>query len=153
MRIAIGSDHAGFRLKEQIHDYLQESGLQVEDVGVFSEDSADYPDTAFEVAMRVARSEVEAGVLICGTGVGMSIAANKVHGIRAAHASDPVTARLSREHNNANIVCLGSRIIGTEVAKAIVHTFLTTPFNHDSRHQRRIDKIEKPGVGRMGGQC
>lgn len=141
MRIAIGSDHAGYQLKEQIRDYLQESGWQVEDVGVFSEATADYPDIAFEVAIQVAHSKADAGVLICGTGVGMAIAANKVHGIRAAHASDPVTARLSREHNDANIVCLGSRTVGIEVAKAIVHTFLTTAFSHNARHQLRIEKI------------
>lgn len=143
MKIAIGSDHAGYPLKEQIREYLQESGWTVEDAGVFSEESADYPDTAFEVAVRVAASNVDRGILICGTGVGMSIAANKVRGIRAAHASEPITARLSREHNNANIICLGSRIIGIEVAKAIVDTFLSTGFSHDPRHQRRVDKITK----------
>jgi len=143
MKIAIGSDHAGYTLKEQIREYLQELGCTVEDAGVFSEDSADYPDTAFKVALRVARSEADRGVLICGTGVGMSIAANKVREVRAAHASEPVTARLSREHNDANIICLGSRIVGLETAKAIVHTFLTTAFTHDPRHQRRIDKIAR----------
>lgn len=143
MKIAIGSDHAGYPLKERIREYLQESGWTVEDAGVFSEESADYPDTAFEVAKRVAASSVDRGILICGTGVGMSIAANKVCGIRAAHASEPVTARLSREHNNANIICLGSRIIGIETAKAIVDTFLSTDFTRDPRHQRRIDKITR----------
>ncbi|MCW5935015.1 MAG: ribose 5-phosphate isomerase B [Fimbriimonadia bacterium] len=144
MRIVIGSDHAGFALKEQIKQYLIGLGVDIHDVGVFSEASADYPDIAREAATLIAASNGSAqGILICGTGVGVSITANRVPHIRAALASDPVTARLSRDHNNANVLCMGSRIVGIELAKGIVDAFLQTPFSGDSRHQRRIDKIEE----------
>ncbi len=145
MRIYIGSDHAGFGLKQVLAEHLQEQGYEVQDLGVYSEASADYPDVAHQVAQRVAQDPKASGVLICGTGIGVCITANKHPGIRAAHACEPVSARLAREHNDANIVCLGARIVGTELAKAIVETFLGTPFSHDERHLRRIHKIELPG--------
>lgn len=142
-RIAIGADHAGFPLKEQLKQFLQELGYEVEDQGVYSAEPSDYPDTAYLVASQVANGSARFGILICATGVGMSMVANKVSGVRAAHASEPVTARLSREHNDANILCLGGRMLGLEVAKATAQTFLETPFSGEERHRRRIAKIHE----------
>ena len=141
MKVSIGSDHAGFPLKSLIADALRGEGHAVTDVGAWSEDSSDYPDFAASVARAVAAGQAERGVLVCGTGVGMSIAANRVHGVRAAAVSEPVSARLSREHNDANVVCLGARIVGPEVALDIVRAFLSASFSGGERHVRRIAKI------------
>ncbi|MEF3244973.1 MAG: ribose 5-phosphate isomerase B [Caldisericaceae bacterium] len=140
MKIAIGSDHAGFRLKEIVKNFLLTEGFEVEDVGTFTEESVDYPDYAFKVASLVSSGEYPFGILICGTGIGMSISANKVKGIRAALCNDLFTARFSREHNDANILCMGGRVVGEEVAKEIVKTFLSSTFQ-GGRHKRRVDKI------------
>lgn len=145
MRVAIGSDHAGYALKEEIKRYLEASWdgdepLEVEDVGCFSENSVDYPDYALPVAQKVARGDVERGILICGTGIGMSIAANKVKGVRAALVHDLFSAEATRKHNDSNVLTMGGRIIGPDLAKAIVKTWLSTPFE-GGRHARRLDKI------------
>ncbi len=148
MRVYIGSDHAGYPLKEELKAFLQEQGYPVHDVGVFSEQPADYPDVAHALTQQMLahlQNEQAFGILICGTGIGMCIAANKRAGIRAAHASEPVSARLAREHNDANVLCLGARLIGAEMAKAIVQTFLTTPFSGAERHQKRVQKLELCG--------
>jgi ribose 5-phosphate isomerase B len=140
VRIAIGSDHAGYQLKELIKARLERAGEAVEDLGTTSEASADYPDYAAAVARRVAAAESDRGILICGTGIGMAIAANKIRGIRAASVESLEAARMSRAHNNANILTLGARITPADLALEIVRTFLDTPFD-GGRHQRRIDKI------------
>jgi len=140
MRIAIAADHAGFGLKEEIRKTLAELGLSVEDFGTKSSDSVDYPDFAEKVARLVAAGEFDRGILVCGTGIGMAIAANKVAGIRAATVTDVEMARLSREHNDANVLAIGARVLDRKRALEIVRAFLETPFAGD-RHQRRIDKI------------
>jgi ribose 5-phosphate isomerase B len=145
IKLLVGADHAGFELKTILLDFLSGLGVRWEDVGTFSGQSVDYPDFAFEVARRVASGEAAFGLLICGTGVGMSITANRLAGIRAALCNDIFTARMSRAHNNANILALGSRVVGAGLAQAIVQTFLETPFEK-GRHQRRIKKME-------GGCC
>ena len=140
MRIAIGSDHAGYTLKEELKLWLAEIVDRVDDVGTDSEASVDYPDFAAAVAALVASGRCDRGILVCGTGIGMSIAANKVHGIRAASVDALEPARLSREHNDANVLCLGGRLTSPDLAMAIVRIFLDTPFA-GGRHQRRVDKI------------
>ncbi len=140
MRIGLGADHAGFALKEEIRRALEALGLQVEDVGTYSADSVDYPDFAERVARGVASGRFDRGILVCGTGIGMAIAANKVPGVRAATVTDVEMARLSRAHNDANILALGGRLLDHTRALEIVRTFLDTPFAGD-RHQRRVDKI------------
>src|SRR3954466_4403484 len=125
-RIVLGADHAGFRLKESIKKYLQSQGHQVDDVGTASEDSVDYPDFAEGAARRVADGQDDLGIVVCGTGIGMTIAANKVAGIRAALVCDPATAALAREHNNANILALAGRSLNDAQAMQIVQTFLNT---------------------------
>lgn len=142
MRVVIGSDHGGIRLKEEIKKLLDEMGIVYEDVGCDCEASVDYPDYAKPVAQRVANGEFDRGILICGTGIGMSIAANKVKGIRCAVVSDEYSARMSREHNDANVLALGERVIGPDLAKSIVRVWLTTKFSGD-RHARRIKKIHE----------
>jgi ribose 5-phosphate isomerase B len=142
MKLAIGSDHAGFRLKEDLRDFISSLGIEVRDFGCYSEDSCDYPDIAKEVSLSVAKGDFEKGILICGTGIGMSIAANKIRGIRAAVGNELLSVKLAREHNNANILTLGARIIGIEVAKEAVKIFIETPFL-GGRHQRRVDKIKE----------
>jgi len=139
VRIAIGSDHAGFRLKERLREFLKE-GHQVVDFGTESEEPTDYPDIAFKVAERVSSGEFDRGILICGTGIGMCIAANKVKGIRAALCWDERTAELSRKHNDSNILCLGGRILSEEEAKRIVEKWLSSEFE-GGRHLRRVRKI------------
>ncbi len=141
-RIAIGNDHAGVELKNQIVDYLQEKGYEVINFGTDSHQSCDYPEYGKKVAQAIVSEEADLGVLICGTGVGISLAANKVRGIRACVCSDPVTAHLSRLHNHANIIAFGARIVGLELAKAIVDSFLDTEPSTDARHIRRIEMIE-----------
>lgn len=140
MRIYLGSDHAGFELKEQVREVLEGFGHEVVDVGTASEDSVDYPDYAEIVARAVAAGKAPFGVLICGTGLGMEIAANKVPGIRAVQASDPEMARMARLHNDANILTLPGRYIDRDRAAEVLSTFLETPFE-GGRHQRRVDKI------------
>lgn len=138
MKIAIGNDHAATALKFEILEYLKEKGHEVINVGTDSDASCDYPAYGEKVGRMVAAGECDYGVLICGTGVGISVSANKVHGVRACVCSEPVTARLTRAHNDANIIAFGARIVGAELAKSIVDAFLETPFE-GGRHQRRID--------------
>lgn len=140
MKIAIGSDHAGFSLKKQVLEHLKEKGLEVKDFGTYTNDSCDYPDFALKVAEEVAAKNYEFGILVCGTGIGISIAANKVPGIRAAACSDTFSAHACREHNDANIIAFGERVVGPGLACDIVDIFLNSKFQGD-RHQRRIDKI------------
>jgi ribose 5-phosphate isomerase B len=139
-RIALGADHAGYPVKEFIRKFLEESGYFVDDTGTWSEESVDYPDYALAVGERVVARTSDMGILVCGTGIGMSIAANKVTGIRAAVAHDVLTARLSREHNDANVLALGGRIITEDLALEMVQVFLSTAYA-GGRHQRRIDEI------------
>lgn len=139
--IALGSDHGGFRLKEEVKNYLQEKGYQVRDFGTDTEDSVDYPDFALRAARAVAAGECQAGILICGTGIGMSISANKVKGIRAALCHDAFSARMSREHNDAQMLCMGQRVIGTGLALDIVKVWLESKFT-GGRHCRRVEKIQ-----------
>ncbi|MBQ7793270.1 MAG: ribose 5-phosphate isomerase B [Clostridia bacterium] len=138
--IAIGSDHGGFELKTHIIKYLEGQGVELFDFGTYSEDSCDYPDIAEKVAKAVSNGEYEKGILICGTGIGISIAANKVKGIRAALCGDVYSAEMTRLHNDANILCLGGRVTGRELAFMICDTFLNEKFE-GGRHQTRIDKI------------
>ena len=140
LRIALGADHAGFQVKESIKRYLESAGHTVDDVGTGSEESVDYPDFAREAAGRVADGKDALGILVCGTGIGMTIAANKVAGIRAALAQDPATARLAREHNNANVLAIAGRVMSGESAVAIVREFLAAEFA-GGRHERRVNKI------------
>lgn len=141
-KIFIGSDHAGFNLKKIIVEYILENfEIEIIDKGTYSENSCDYPDYAIEVCKEVVNNPNSTGILICGTGIGMSITANKIETIRAALCTDTTMAKFSRLHNNANVLCLGARIIGPEVAKDIVKVFLNTNFE-EGRHKKRIDKIE-----------
>jgi ribose 5-phosphate isomerase B len=141
VRIAIGSDHGGFDLKEHLKHLLDTLEVQYQDFGTFSPDPADYPDIAEPVARGVASGAFERGILVCGTGIGMSMAANKIPGIRAALVTDVETARLSREHNDANIMTIGGRTTPVDRARDIVRTFLQTPFDGGGRHSRRVQKI------------
>jgi len=142
VRIAIGSDHAGYHLKEALKQTLNGAGVEVEDVGTENEESVDYPDYAERVAARVASGQSDRGILICGTGIGMAMAANKVDGIRAASVTDEIGARLARQHNDANVLALGGRVTPPEVAARLVRIFLDTPFE-GGRHQRRVDKVSR----------
>ncbi len=138
--IAIGCDHGGINLKEIIKKFLDEKGLEYKDFGTYSTESCDYPDYAKAVCEGILSKECEKGILICGTGIGMSIAANKIDGIRAAHVTDTYSARMTREHNNANIICLGERITGCDLALEIVNAYLNAEFQ-GGRHQNRVDKL------------
>lgn len=140
MQISIGSDHGGYDLKLLIINQLQEQGHEIHDAGCYSAESVDYPDFAETVCEKVRKEVCERGILICGTGIGMSIAANRYRDIRAALCHDAFTARMSREHNNANILCLGARVIGQEVALDMVMEWIKTPFA-GGRHQMRLDKL------------
>jgi ribose 5-phosphate isomerase B len=168
MKIAMGADHAGFELKDRIREYLQEKGLQVLDEGTQSADSVDYPDFARLVAHDVRQHRADFGILVCGSGIGMAMAANKVDGIRAVNASSEKEAELSREHNNANVLTLGARLLQDEQAFAIVEKWLATPFA-GGRHEKRVEKIaaleqgekqievpdkknKKPGAAKSAGQ-
>ncbi len=144
MKLAIGNDHAAVELKKEIMAYLEGKGIEVVNVGTDTPESYPYAVSGYKVGKLVASGEVDGGVLICGTGVGISMAANKVKGIRACVCSEPVTARLSKEHNNANIICFGARIVGVETAKAIVDAWLGATFQ-GGRHQTRIDMIAEIG--------
>lgn len=139
--IAIASDHAGVELKSQLAAWLTGAGHQVLDLGTDGPASVDYPDFAAAVAAAIAEGRAERGVLICGSGIGISIAANRHPGIRAALVHDVTTARLSRQHNNANVVALGARLIGPDTARDCVEAFLQTPFDGGERHERRIAKM------------
>lgn len=141
MRIHLGADHAGYQLKEHVKTILGKMGHDVVDVGTNGEDSVDYPDYAEQVARAVAAGDADFGVLVCGTGLGMAISANKVAGVRAIQASDPEMARMSRLHNDANVLTLPGRYIGPEQAAEVIDAFLTTAFE-GGRHQRRVDKID-----------
>ncbi len=141
MHVVIAADHAGVQMKRDLIEALGAAGHAVTDLGTGSEASCDYPDFAVAAATKVASGLADFGVLICGTGIGMSMSANKVPGIRAAAVSDPVSAKLARSHNDANIVCLGARIVGPEVAAEIVAAFVGTPFSGGERHVRRVGKI------------
>ena len=140
--LLIGADHAGFELKELILKLLTAKGVRWEDVGTFNGESVDYPDYAFKVAKEVSTGRVKSGILICGTGIGMSITANRLPRVRAALCNDLYTVRMARAHNNANILALGSRVVGPGLAQEIVLTFLETPFEK-GRHLRRIKKMDK----------
>ena len=140
--IAIGSDHGGFELKELVIAHLKDRGMEVKDVGCFDKSSCDYPVFGRAVAQAVAEGECEKGIVICTTGIGISITANKVKGIRAALCTDPLMAKLTRLHNNSNVLALGAGIVGPNLAIEIVDNFFDTEFSGDERHQRRIDGIE-----------
>ncbi len=141
-RIGLGADHAGFQAKESIKKYLESAGYAVSDAGTWSEESVDYPDFAIEVARRVQQGQDELGILVCGTGIGMAIAANKIGGIRAAVAHDALTARMSREHNDANVLALGARVLSEHQIIEVAASFLSAEFA-GGRHQRRVDKISE----------
>jgi len=141
MKILVAADHVGFALKEQVLEYLRSQGLEVEDCGPCNAECVDYPDFAEKVAARVAAKQAECGVLVCGTGIGMMLAANKVPGIRAVSANDTVSARMAREHNDANILTLGARMIDAATMRRIVDAWFSTSFA-GGRHQRRLQKIE-----------
>lgn len=140
MRIGIGNDHVAIKLKNTIKEHLEQQGYEVVDFGTNSPERFDYPISGYKVGKAVASGDVDLGVLICGTGVGISLAANKVHGIRACVCSDPYSAKLSREHNNTNIIAFGARVVGPELAKMIVDEWLGATFQ-GGRHQRRIDML------------
>lgn len=142
MKIAIGCDHGGYKLKNEIIEHLKGKGLEYKDFGAYSEESSDYADFAMVVAEEVAAKKYDLGILICGTGIGIGIAANKVPGIRAALCSDTFSAHACREHNDANILTIGQRVVGTGLALDIVDTFLNSEFQGD-RHLRRINKISE----------
>jgi ribose 5-phosphate isomerase B len=142
MKIVMGADHAGFELKEACRAFLEESGEHiVVDLGVFNRQSCDYPEIAHKVAQAVAKGDYSRGILVCGTGIGMSIVANRYKGVRAALCHDPYSARMSRLHNDANILAMGGRISGLGIAQEILEQFLKTPFE-GGRHQRRIDQMD-----------
>ena len=138
--IAIGADHGGVNLKEIIKKFLEKKGIEYKDFGTNSTDSCDYPDYAKKVCDSIISGECERGILVCGTGIGMSIAANNIKGIRAAHVTDTYSAAKTREHNNANVICLGERITGCDLALEIVNAYLEAEFM-GGRHQTRVDKI------------
>lgn len=138
--IAIGSDHGGFELKNHIINYLKEKNIDIKDFGCFDENSVDYPDIAEAVCDSINSGESECGILVCGTGIGISIAANKIDGIRAAHCHDVYSAEMTKRHNNANVICMGGRVVGRELAFKIVDAWLGAEFE-GGRHQNRIDKI------------
>jgi ribose 5-phosphate isomerase B len=145
MRIAMTSDHAAVGLKAALTDWLRAEGHEVEDLGTDGEASVDYPDFGYRLAGHVAAGKAERGVALCGTGIGISIAVNRHPGVRCALVSEPLSATLSREHNDANVIAMGARIIGIEMAKACLTAFLTTPFGGD-RHARRVGKLGQPPV-------
>jgi ribose 5-phosphate isomerase B len=142
MQIGLACDHGGFELKEELKAFLKSLGVEPVDMGTFNEDSVDYPDFGVLVAEKVSRGELERGILICGTGIGMSMVANKFPRIRAALVNDLYSSRCSREHNDANILIIGGRIVGKELAKEIVKVWLETPFA-GGRHKRRLEKIQE----------
>jgi ribose 5-phosphate isomerase B len=142
MKVAVGADHAGFELKDHLARLLKEQGHEVVDLGTNSSASVDYPDYAQRVAEEVAAGGAERGLLVCGTGIGVAIAANKIRGVRAANCNDLYTAQMCRAHNDANVLTLGARVVGLGVAEEIVRIFLATPWEEGPRHVRRVGKIE-----------
>ncbi len=140
MRIAVGTDHRGFDIRAKVVELLRQLGHEVIDVGTFSPEAVDYPDIAADVAHKVSRGEVDRGVLVCGTGLGMCIAANKVRGVRAAPCHDDLTAEMSRRHNDSNVLCLSADLLGERLIDRMIEIWLTTPFE-GGRHARRVDKI------------
>ena len=142
MRIAIGSDHRGFEVKRRLVNLLKQMNHEAIDVGTDGGESVDYPDYAYQVAIRVSRGEVDRGILICGTSIGMCIAANKVHGVRAAPCHDSITAEMSRRHNDANVLCLSADLLGEELIDRMVRIWLETEFE-GGRHARRVEKVSK----------
>jgi ribose 5-phosphate isomerase B len=140
-KVAIGCDHAAVDLKNEIASHMRSKGIHVEDLGVHTKDRVDYPDIAVAVCKLIQSKEVEAGVLLCGTGIGMSLAANKCRGIRAAVCHDYYTASMCREHNDANVLCAGARVTGVDVVKQMVDKFVSTPFENAGRHPHRVQKI------------
>jgi len=143
MKIALGMDHAAFDYKEPIRREIEALGHEVLDLGTFSHESVDYPKYAFAVAHAVQGGKADLGVFLCGTGIGGSIAANKVRGIRAALCHEAFTAKMSREHNNANVLCIGARVVGVSLALEIVRTWLTTPWSENARHANRLRMLEE----------
>jgi ribose 5-phosphate isomerase B len=139
-RIAIASDHAGFALKEILRRELEAGGFEVDDLGTYAEESVDYPDFAEAVAMAIKNGKAERGVLVCGTGIGIAMAANRFSWVRAGVCQDATSARLTRAHNDANVIAMGARLIGTETAKDCLKVFLETPYE-GGRHARRVDKL------------
>ncbi|NIL96036.1 MAG: ribose 5-phosphate isomerase B [Planctomycetales bacterium] len=150
MRISVGSDHRGVQVKRQVCELAQRLGHDVEDVGVTSTDSADYPDIAAIVAKKISHGETERGILICGTGIGMAIAANKFPGVRAAPCHDDITAEMSRRHNNLNVLCLSADLLGSKLIDRMVEIWLTTEFE-GGRHARRVGKINE--LENQAGTC
>ena len=149
-KVVIGCDHAALDMKNQVADYLREKGYDVTDVGTYTNDSCDYPVIAHSLCKKIQDRSHERGILICGTGIGMSMAANKHHGIRAACCSEPYSAQLTRQHNDANVLCFGARVIGLGTALQLVDTFINTEYE-GGRHQRRVDmvnQIEKDEITR-----
>lgn len=145
MKIAIGSDHGGFKLKEEIIKYLGRKKMEYKDFGTYSEESCDYPDYAFPVARAVAAKKFDRGILICGSGVGVTIAANRFKGARAVNINDFYTARQSREHGDSNVLCLAGRRIKEQKALKILDVWLKTPFSEEERHLRRISQLDRFG--------
>ena len=143
MKIGIGNDHAAVDMKNQVVEYLEGKGYEVVNFGTDTYESCNYPEYGEKVGRAVAAGDVDLGILICGTGVGISLAANKVKGVRAAVVSEPVSARLTKEHNNANIIAFGARIVGSEMAKAIVDAWLDAEYIGSGRHERRVNMIEE----------
>ena len=142
MKIAIASDHAAFALKGELAEWLRSLGHEVADLGTDGEASVDYPDFGYKLAQHVAAGKAERGVALCGTGIGISIAVNRNPAVRCALVTEPVSARLAREHNDANVIALGARIVGPELAKGCIEAFLATPFGGE-RHVRRVEKLSK----------
>ncbi|MDR3270466.1 MAG: ribose 5-phosphate isomerase B [Peptococcaceae bacterium] len=141
MRVALGADHGGYALKEELKAYLQNQGMTILDQGTDSAASVDYPQFGFQVGSLIRQGDADFGIVICGTGLGVSMAANKVPGVRAAVCADPYMARLAREHNDANVLALGGRVLGADLAREIVDVFLRTPFSGATRHQQRIGQM------------
>ncbi len=141
-KIAIASDHGGYDLKAEIISYLKETGYELKDFGCYDKKSVHYPDYAHKVGWAVAKKEYQYGILLCGTGIGMSIAANKIKGIRASLCHDTFSARMTREHNDSNILTMGGRVIGPDLAKDIVKIWLITEFSRENRHVLRLKKVE-----------
>ena len=141
MKIALGCDHGALALKNKVAEHLQKRGFEVADFGTYTLDSCDYPDFAAAAARAVAKGECEKGIVLCTTGIGVSVAANKVKGIRCALLSDLMTAEMTRQHNDTNMMAIGAGVVGEMLALKIVDTWLDTPFSNEARHQRRIDKV------------
>lgn len=147
MKIAIASDHAALALKSALVDYLRDGGHEVDDLGPFDESSVDYPDYGYRLGEAIASGAAARGVALCGSGIGISIAVNRNPAARAALVSEPLSAKLSREHNDANVIAMGARLIGIEMAKACLDAFLSTEFGGD-RHRRRVDKLSNPSIAK-----